>query len=38
MITLRDGRIIADGPTARKTVVQFPGTIPVAEQAEGAPS
>ncbi len=38
MITLRDGRIIADGPTARKTVVQFPGTMPVAEQAEGTPS
>ena len=38
MITLRDGRIIADGPTARKTVVQFPGTIPPAAQAEGAPS
>ncbi|MBI5284559.1 MAG: ABC transporter ATP-binding protein [Chloroflexi bacterium] len=38
MITLRDGRIIADAPTARKTVVQFPGTIPPTAQVEGAPS
>jgi len=38
MITLRDGRIIADAPTTRTTIVPFPGTIPVAEQAEGAPS
>jgi putative ABC transport system ATP-binding protein len=26
-ITLRDGRIISDLPTARSTVVQFPGTV-----------
>jgi len=38
MITLRDGRIIADEPTARKTVVPFPGTVPLAGAAEGTPS
>jgi putative ABC transport system ATP-binding protein len=27
MITLRDGRVIADAPTQRTTVVQFPNTI-----------
>jgi putative ABC transport system ATP-binding protein len=39
MITLRDGRIIADAPTARSTVVAFPGTIPAAvPSAEEAPA
>jgi putative ABC transport system ATP-binding protein len=33
MITLRDGRVIADAPTQRTTVVQFPGTIPPAPPA-----
>jgi putative ABC transport system ATP-binding protein len=37
MITLRDGRIIADAPTARTTLVQFPGTVtavgPASEEA-----
>jgi putative ABC transport system ATP-binding protein len=37
VITLRDGRIIGDAPTARKTLVAFPGTIatavPAAEEA-----
>ncbi len=31
MITLRDGRVIADAPTARTTVVPFPGTVSAAE-------
>ena len=39
MITLRDGRIIADAPTARTTVVPFPGTIATAvSAAEEAPA
>ena len=38
-ITLRDGRIISDVPTARATVVQFPGTVPAAAAAgEEAPA
>ena len=28
VITLRDGRVIADAPTARSTVVAFPGSVP----------
>jgi putative ABC transport system ATP-binding protein len=39
MITLRDGRIIADAPTVRTTVVPFPGTAPAGEPAtEEAPA
>jgi putative ABC transport system ATP-binding protein len=39
MITLRDGRIIADAPTARSTVVAFPGTIAASvAAAEEAPA
>jgi putative ABC transport system ATP-binding protein len=39
MITLRDGRIIADAPTARSTVVAFPGTIAASvATAEEAPA
>lgn len=38
MITLRDGRIIADAPTARTTVVPFPGTIAAVVSAEEAPA
>ncbi len=34
-ITLRDGRIISDVPTARTTVVQFPGTVATAPAATG---
>jgi putative ABC transport system ATP-binding protein len=38
-ITLRDGRIIADAPTARTTVVQFPGTVsPAPSAVEEAPA
>ena len=39
MITLRDGRVIADAPTARSTIVAFPGTMPgVQAAAESAPA
>ena len=40
MITLRDGRVIADAPTQRTTVVAFPGSVPTAvpAQAEEAPA
>ena len=34
MITLRDGRVIADEPTARTTVVPFPGTVTARAAAE----
>ena len=34
MITLRDGRVIADEPTARTTVVPFPGTVPASKAEE----
>jgi len=38
MITLRDGRIIADEPTARRTVVAFPGVTAAVEQTQEAPA
>jgi putative ABC transport system ATP-binding protein len=34
MITLRDGRVIADGPTQRTTVLAFPGSVPAAAAAQ----
>ena len=38
MITLRDGRVIADAPTERKTIVTFPGAIPTSPSSEAAPA
>jgi ABC-type lipoprotein export system ATPase subunit len=38
MITLRDGRVIADAPTARTTVVPFPGAAATLSAADGAPA
>jgi putative ABC transport system ATP-binding protein len=38
MITLRDGRIIADAPTVRTTILPFPGTVLATDPTEQAPS
>ena len=39
MITLRDGRVIADQPTERTTVVAFPGAVAnVPAAGEAAPA
>ncbi len=37
-ITLRDGRVISDVPTARTNVLPFPGTTVVAEPSDEAPA